>query len=328
MSATMVDLPCIIETQKTFDNKQFFKIADISQVLSIMVLVEKIDPTGQSFPWASRKLTKTGKKQNQYAWPDGLSPPLKNCRKRRFRKRISKTAIEIVESEVLRLLKADAESEDVIWEEVETKEIETNIVEATSQIPSEDEDHSENTLPTTPYVTDELQTESIAPDEDSDDSAIGAVIDEAFNAQDSEDEEEEDEDDHENEAEPEDSGDEDQEKAQIRQECEFLSDEIILLENKLEEKTREAERQQNKIMKARFEGIVKTLAGELDLKKERLQSIKASLASRTVESSNEAITNQEIVEVEARDEEMGDIIDIDEGMEGDYEEEDMDEDMI
>lgn len=31
-SAKLVDLPCVIESQKTLDNKQMFKVADICQV--------------------------------------------------------------------------------------------------------------------------------------------------------------------------------------------------------------------------------------------------------------------------------------------------------
>ena len=31
-TAKLVDLPCIIESQKTLDNKQMFKVADICQV--------------------------------------------------------------------------------------------------------------------------------------------------------------------------------------------------------------------------------------------------------------------------------------------------------
>ena len=31
-SSKLVDLPCIIESQKTLDNKQMFKVADICQV--------------------------------------------------------------------------------------------------------------------------------------------------------------------------------------------------------------------------------------------------------------------------------------------------------
>ena len=34
-SSKLVDLPCIIESQKTLDNKQMFKVADICQVCSI-----------------------------------------------------------------------------------------------------------------------------------------------------------------------------------------------------------------------------------------------------------------------------------------------------
>lgn len=35
-SAKLVDLPCIIESQKTLDNKQMFKVADICQVCSLV----------------------------------------------------------------------------------------------------------------------------------------------------------------------------------------------------------------------------------------------------------------------------------------------------
>ena len=36
-SAKLVDLPCIVESQKTLDNKQMFKVADICQVVSFPV---------------------------------------------------------------------------------------------------------------------------------------------------------------------------------------------------------------------------------------------------------------------------------------------------
>lgn len=52
-------------------------------------------------------------KSDVYPWPHGLSAPLKYVRSRRFRKRISKKAIENVEREVERLLRADADADDV-----------------------------------------------------------------------------------------------------------------------------------------------------------------------------------------------------------------------
>jgi transcription initiation factor TFIID subunit 7 len=33
-SSKLVDIPCIIESQKTLDGKQMFKVADICQVIS------------------------------------------------------------------------------------------------------------------------------------------------------------------------------------------------------------------------------------------------------------------------------------------------------
>jgi len=39
-SAKLVDLPCVIEAQKTLDNKRMFKVADICQVcLSILFMI-------------------------------------------------------------------------------------------------------------------------------------------------------------------------------------------------------------------------------------------------------------------------------------------------
>lgn len=40
-SAKLVDLPCILESQKTLDNKQMFKVADICQVaIALPLLIE------------------------------------------------------------------------------------------------------------------------------------------------------------------------------------------------------------------------------------------------------------------------------------------------
>jgi TATA-binding protein-associated factor Taf7 len=38
-SAKLVDLPCILESQKTLDNKQMFKVADICQVAIALSLL-------------------------------------------------------------------------------------------------------------------------------------------------------------------------------------------------------------------------------------------------------------------------------------------------
>ncbi|KAG0197298.1 hypothetical protein BGX28_009189 [Mortierella sp. GBA30] len=122
-STKLVDLPTIIEAQKTLNNKQMYKIADISQMLIVDSMpVEKttevkLEPTANG---DSKKTmpapTLPPLKPSEYIWPDGLTNPLKNARKRRFRKRVSKVAVEGVENEIERLLQEDAQAEEVVYE--------------------------------------------------------------------------------------------------------------------------------------------------------------------------------------------------------------------
>ncbi|KAF8932985.1 hypothetical protein BGZ58_006650 [Dissophora ornata] len=119
----LVDLPTIIEAQKTLNGKQMYKIADISQMLIVdLTPVEKVpevktEPStlqvNGSMP-APKSLPPL--KPSDYVWPDGLTNPLKNVRKRRFRKRVSKVAVEGVENEIERLLQEDALAEEVVYE--------------------------------------------------------------------------------------------------------------------------------------------------------------------------------------------------------------------
>lgn len=101
-----------------------------------MLLVE---PHSQDEPNA---LNNVRRNTEFYLYPDGITPPLKHVRKRRFRKRLSKRVstnivglhielcciltnmiyvlsqtIEVVEKEVERLLEVDATAEDVRYGE-------------------------------------------------------------------------------------------------------------------------------------------------------------------------------------------------------------------
>lgn len=78
--ARLVELPCIVESLKTLDNRQMYKIADICQ----MLVVEGYHNKGES------RKSRRGNASVEN-WPDGLTPPLKYIRKRRFRKRVSKS---------------------------------------------------------------------------------------------------------------------------------------------------------------------------------------------------------------------------------------------
>lgn len=70
-----------------------------------------VDPTTANEPFIPQA---NGRHDTDpYNFPHGLTPPLKHVRKRRFRKKLSKRAIEEVEREVERLLEIDATAEDV-----------------------------------------------------------------------------------------------------------------------------------------------------------------------------------------------------------------------
>nr|XP_032628096.1 transcription initiation factor TFIID subunit 7-like isoform X1 [Chelonoidis abingdonii] len=131
LAAKLVDLPCIIESLKTIDKKTFYKTADICQMLVCTVdgdLYPPLEePTVSTDPKANKKKDKD--REKKFIWNHGITLPLKNVRKRRFRKTAKKKAQYIespdVEKEVKRLLSTDAEAVSVRWEviaEDETKE--------------------------------------------------------------------------------------------------------------------------------------------------------------------------------------------------------------
>ncbi|KAI9727210.1 MAG: hypothetical protein M1834_008470 [Cirrosporium novae-zelandiae] len=99
-AATMVDLPCIIEGMKSWDKRGWWKTADICQMLLVFRQVKSEDEV-KNIPLPNEIDSTTGQ------WPHGITPPMHNVRKRRFRKRISNRTIEAVEEEVDRLLAED-----------------------------------------------------------------------------------------------------------------------------------------------------------------------------------------------------------------------------
>ncbi|SNX82274.1 related to TAF7 - TFIID subunit (TBP-associated factor), 67 kD [Melanopsichium pennsylvanicum] len=114
-SAKLVDLPTITESHKTLDNRQFFKVADITQML---VVEGKIADESQASSSAAGK----GFNIEDFIYPHGITPPMHWARKRRFRKRAARRAIETVEKEVERLLKADKKAEQIEYEMIDAVE--------------------------------------------------------------------------------------------------------------------------------------------------------------------------------------------------------------
>ncbi|KAF2480485.1 TAFII55 protein conserved region-domain-containing protein, partial [Neohortaea acidophila] len=99
-AAAMVDLPCVVETMKSWDRKGWWKVADVCQMLLVL------GPVANEEQAKKHALPREVDPETmQYA--HGLTPPMKYVRKRRFRKRLSYKTIANVEEEVERLLKED-----------------------------------------------------------------------------------------------------------------------------------------------------------------------------------------------------------------------------
>ncbi|XP_054153129.1 transcription initiation factor TFIID subunit 7-like [Oppia nitens] len=128
LPAKIVDLPTIIESHKTLDNKNFYKTADICQM---MICKEEMDdPTGaggqsgaaEPDDTVNRK-SKDGK-DKKHLFPHGVTPPLKNVRKKRFRKTLKKKYVDFpeIEKEVKRLFRTDNEAKHVRYEVVNAED--------------------------------------------------------------------------------------------------------------------------------------------------------------------------------------------------------------
>lgn len=120
--AKAVDLPTIIESHKTIDKKSFYKTADICQMLMCSEDPYPVTPEDES-PLKNKKKD-PNKVEKKFLCPHGITPPLKNARKRRFRKTLKKKNVELpeIEKEVKRLLRTDNEAVTVKWEIVECEE--------------------------------------------------------------------------------------------------------------------------------------------------------------------------------------------------------------
>lgn len=60
---------------------------------------------------------------DDYIWPHGITPPLRHARKRRFRKRLSRRTIEVVEEQVEELLSKDEEAQETSFGGLQTSSL-------------------------------------------------------------------------------------------------------------------------------------------------------------------------------------------------------------
>ncbi|KAF8774464.1 transcription initiation factor TFIID subunit 7-like [Argiope bruennichi] len=118
LPAKIYDLPTIIESSKTLDRKIFYKTADICQIM----IAQEGDAVMTDEEVSPKKKEKD--KDKRYMLPHGITAPLKNVRKRRFRKTLKKKYVDLpdVEKEVKRLLRTDTEALHVRYEVVNAED--------------------------------------------------------------------------------------------------------------------------------------------------------------------------------------------------------------
>lgn len=122
MHAKIQDLPTLIESLKTIDNKSFYKTADICQIM--ICKMEPDQPVAEEESPAKNKKRDPYKVDKKFLFPHGIAPPAKNVRKRRFRKTLRKKYVEApeIEKEVKRLLRADNEAVSYTWEVIKEED--------------------------------------------------------------------------------------------------------------------------------------------------------------------------------------------------------------
>jgi len=123
MSSKLVDLPTVIESHKTIDRKTLYKTADICQLL---ICRDGDDPSDDDVQSDEEKKKDPNKVDKKFVYPHGVCRPLKNCRRRRFRKTLKKKHCldePEIEKEVKRLFRTDNEAVDVKWQLLTEEEL-------------------------------------------------------------------------------------------------------------------------------------------------------------------------------------------------------------
>merc|ERR1712018_30837 len=92
-----------------------------------MLICKEGEPSDdEAIPEEEENKKNPNKVDKKFVWPHGECPPLKNCRRRRFRKTLKKKHCldePEIEKEVKRLFRTDSEAADVKWELLTEEEL-------------------------------------------------------------------------------------------------------------------------------------------------------------------------------------------------------------
>lgn len=173
LHAKVVDLPTIVESLKTIDNKSFYKTADICQML---ICKEEDDHTAtdEESP-VKQKKKDPNKVDKKFLWPHGITPPSKNVRRRRFRKTLKKKYVEApeIEKEVKRLLREDNDAVNVKWEVIceDEDQSKPSKVSSSGTVKTKRENINGNTSQSLDVAEHDIFGEPVSDSEDDDEEA-------------------------------------------------------------------------------------------------------------------------------------------------------------
>ncbi|KAA3675086.1 transcription initiation factor TFIID subunit 7 [Paragonimus westermani] len=119
----LMDLPCIIESLKTTDKSGFYKTADICQMM-VCTQGEDNGPLRGTAAYLDDRTRSwsnsfdSSRESREFQFLHGITAPLKNVLRRRFRKTRRKRFVDMpkIEKEVKQLLRADLQAVGVKWE--------------------------------------------------------------------------------------------------------------------------------------------------------------------------------------------------------------------
>ncbi|OAL07526.1 hypothetical protein IQ06DRAFT_289239, partial [Phaeosphaeriaceae sp. SRC1lsM3a] len=112
-AASMVELPTVIETMKSWNKKDWVKTADVCQMLLVLGKVST-EEEAKKYPRPSYV------EPDSHRYPHGITPPMQWARKLRFRPRKSYLDVERAEAEMNRLLMEDDNAESSKYELVDS----------------------------------------------------------------------------------------------------------------------------------------------------------------------------------------------------------------
>jgi transcription initiation factor TFIID subunit 7 len=128
-AASMVELPTVIETMKSWNKKDWVKTADVCQMLLVLGKVSN-EEEAKKYPRPSYV------EPDSHRYPHGITPPMQWARKLRFRPRKSYLDVERAEAQMNRLLVEDENAESSKYELVDSDH-------ETSEEESESEDEAD-----------------------------------------------------------------------------------------------------------------------------------------------------------------------------------------